>query len=234
MKKALKAAFPHTLPVMLGYVFVGGAFGLLFQQMGYGVFWSFLVGLTVYAGAGQFVALNFFAGGFGFLEMAVMTFMVNVRYMFYGISFIDRFRKFKSRRPYLIWTLTDETYSLLCSVKVPPDITDGNFCTAIALLDQCYWLIGCVVGNLAGNLLTFDTTGIDFAMTGMFIVIFVEQWLSFPAKAPALIGVGSTLAALFLFGPEGLIFPAMLLMAVLLLGMRRPLEKKLEQKEGQP
>lgn len=232
MKKALKAAFPHTLPVMLGYVFVGGAFGLLFQQMGYGVFWSFLVGLTVYAGAGQFVALNFFAGGFGFLEMAVMTFMVNVRYMFYGISFIDRFRKFKSRRPYLIWTLTDETYSLLCSVKVPPDITDGNFCTAIALLDQCYWLIGCVVGNLAGNLLTFDTTGIDFAMTAMFIVIFVEQWVSASTHLPAIIGVGCSVAALLLFGPDRMVLIAMILILVALIAGRGPIESKLARQDA--
>ena len=238
MKKALKAAFPHTVPVMLGYVFVGGAFGLLFQQMGYGVFWSFLVGLTVYAGAGQFVALNFFAGGFGFLEIAAMTFMVNVRYMFYGISFIDRFRKFKSRRPYLIWTLTDETYSILCSVKVPPDITDGNFCTAVALLDQLYWLTGCVVGNLAGNLLTFDTTGIDFAMTAMFIVIFVEQWLSAQTHLPAIMGVGCSVAALLLFGPDRMVLVAMALILVCLIGGRSAIESKLagtpgdSQKEG--
>ena len=152
--------------------------------------------------------------------------------MFYGISFIDRFRKFKSRRPYLIWTLTDETYSLLCSVKVPPDITDGNFCTAIALLDQCYWLIGCVVGNLAGNLLTFDTTGIDFAMTAMFIVIFVEQWVSASTHLPAIIGVICSVAALLLFGPDRMVLIAMILILVALIAGRGPIESKLARQDA--
>ena len=234
MKKAFRAAFPHTVPVMMGYLFAGMAFGLMYQQCGYSVWWAGLMSLLVYAGSMQYVAVNFFVQPVGLLEVAVMTLVVNIRHIFYGLSFLEEFRQAGAKKPYLIFALTDETYSLLCSVKVPEGVDRGRMFFAIALLDRCYWIAGGMLGAAAGSLIPFDTTGIDFAMTGMFIVIFVEQWLSFPAKAPALIGVGSTLAALFLFGPEGLIFPAMLLMAVLLLGMRRPLEKKLEQKGGQP
>lgn len=228
MRKAFKAAFPHTVPVLLGYLFVGLAFGILFQKMGYGVWWAILVSFAIYAGAGQFVALNFFAGGFGLLEVALMTFMVNVRYMFYGISFIDRFRQMKDRRPYLIYTLTDETYSLLCSVKAPEDVSDADFCLAIAMLDQCYWVTGGIVGSLVGDLLTFNTAGIDFAMTAMFIVIFVEQWESMSTHLPAVVGVVGSIGALLLFGAEKMALVSMIVIVVALVALRGPIEKAME------
>lgn len=228
MKQALRAAFPLTIPVMLGYLFAGMAFGVLFQQAGYSCWWAGLMSLTVYAGSMQYIAVTFFTGlsGLGGLvHVALMTLLVNIRHLFYGISFLRAFRKTGHAKWYLIFSLTDETYSLLCGSEVPKGVEQGKFFLSIALLDQLYWIVGSMAGGAVGTLLTFDTTGIDFALTALFLVIFTEQWLSAQRHIPALVGLGASVAALLLFGPDSMIIPAMAIICILLMALRRTMER---------
>ena len=231
MKENIKYGVSQTLPLLPGFLALGIAYGLAMQQAGFGMFWPAVVSLVADAGSMQFVMISFLKGGVGLLEAALVTLSVNFRHVFYGLSFLQKYREMGKAYPYMIFSLTDETYSLLCSVKVPPDITDGNFCTAVALLDQCYWLTGCVLGNLAGNLLTFDTTGIDFAMTAMFIVIFVEQWLSASTHLPAIIGVVCSVAALLIFGPDRMVLLAMAFILIALIAGRSAIESTLAEQD---
>lgn len=233
-KKALKAAFPVTIPVLLGYLFIGIAFGVLLQNKGYHFGWAVLMSLCVYAGSMQFVAINFFVPGVNFISVILMTLMVNARHVFYGLSMLQPFQKMGRLKPYMIFSLTDETYSLLCGAKVPEGVEHNRFFFCISLLDQLYWIAGSALGGIAGSLLTFDTTGIDFAMTALFVVIFVEQWLAGGSKFPALTGVGAALLCLVVFGPDNFILPAMGAIVLLLLAGRRLAEKDAaEQGKGE-
>lgn len=230
-KKAFKAAFPYTIPVLTGYLFIGIAFGVMFQEKGYNFLWAALMSLLVYAGSGQYLAVNFFAPGVSFLQVIFMTFMVNVRHIFYGLSLLERFANMGKQRLYMIFSLTDETYSLYFITKVPKGVDEKKFLLGIALLDQCYWIIGSIIGALAGSMIPFDATGIDFAMTALFLVIFVEQWMSSRQHIPALAGLGCGLLCLLLFGKDNFILPAMICIMVLLLSCRKVIEKP--QKEAQ-
>ncbi|MFA9381664.1 MAG: AzlC family ABC transporter permease [Acetanaerobacterium sp.] len=226
MKKTIRAALAASFPVMLGYVFVGIAFGLLMREAGYGVWWVLLMSVTIYAGSMQFVAINFFSGAFTLVQIAIMTLAVNLRHIFYGLSMIDRFKGMGRKKPYMIFSLTDETYSLLCSAKVPEGVKPRAFFFLVALFDQIYWITGSIIGSLAGSLIRFNTTGIDFAMTALFLVICTEQWLSYPTRIPAVIGVCAGVGALMLLGADGFIIPAMLLSVLLLMLLRRTIEQK--------
>lgn len=231
--RALRAAAAATAPIFFGYVFVGMAFGLLLQKTGYGVLWAFLSSLTVYSGSMQFVLVGLLAGWPGFLHVIVVTIAVQIRHAFYGLSLIEAFKGLGVRKLYLIFAFTDETYSLFCSIKPPEATPRGRFYLMIALLNQCYWVAGGVIGATVGELIPFDSTGIDFAMTALFIVIFVEQWLDSKTHIPALAGLGCALVCLLLFGADGFLPPALLLTVGVLLAGRRPLEKRLDgSREG--
>lgn len=224
--KAFRAAFPYTIPVLTGYLFIGIAFGVMYQEKGYNFLWAALMSILVYAGSGQYLAVNFFAPGICFLQVIFMTFMVNVRHIFYGLSLLERFAKMGKQRLYMIFSLTDETYSLYFITKVPKDVDENKFLLAIALLDQSYWVIGSVIGALAGALIPFDATGIDFAMTALFLVIFVEQWLSSKNHIPALVGIGCALLCLLIFGQDNFILPSMICIMLLLLSGRKAIEEE--------
>ncbi len=230
MKKTFVFAFKQTLPVLCGYLFLGIAFGLLLQHAGFGPLWAFLSSLLVYAGSMQFVLVELLAAGAGLLTVALTTLSVNSRHFFYGLSFIERFKSMGLRGLYMIFSLTDETYSLLCSVKVPQPLREDDVFFMIALLDHLYWVAGSVLGAAAGTLLTFDTTGIDFAMTALFVVIFVEQWLSSGSHAAALIGLGCGLASLCVFGPGKFLLPALVASAGLLAALRPLIDRPKTQK----
>lgn len=228
---AFKAAFPYTVPVLTGYLFIGIAFGVMYQEKGYNFLWAALMSLLVYAGSGQYLAVNFFAPGVSLLQVIFMTFMVNVRHIFYGLSLLSRFARMGKQRLYMIFSLTDETYSLYFITKVPKDVDENKFLLAIALLDQSYWIIGSVIGALAGSLIPFDAKGIDFAMTALFLVIFTEQWMSSRQHIPAMAGVGCGLVCLLIFGKDNFILPAMILIMVLLLSCRKLMEKESEKND---
>ncbi len=225
-RRALKAAVPYTLPVFMGYLFLGIAFGVLLTSKGFPVWLSLLMSLAIYAGSGQFVAIGLLTGPFSLATPALMTLMINARHLFYGLSLLDRFKHMGARKPYMIFSLTDETYSLLCSVKVPDGVDGDWFAFFISLLDHSYWVLGSLTGALAGTMFTFDSTGIDFAMTALFIVIFVEQWERAKSHVPAVLGVTVTLLCLVLVGRDRFILAAMAGIFLLLTLLRGRLREK--------
>ncbi len=222
--KAFKAAFPQTIPVLTGYLFIGMAFGVMIQEKGYNFLWAMLMSLFCYAGSGQYLAVNFFAPGVSLVHVIFMEFMVNIRHIFYGLSLLERFAKAGKKRLYLIFSLTDETYSLYFITKVPPDVDEDKFLFAIAILDQSYWIIGSGIGALLGNIIPFDATGIDFAMTALFVVIMVEQWMEKKNRPSVIIGLVCGFACLLIFGAENFILPTMICIMLILLFGRRALE----------
>ena len=163
-KHAFRKAFPYTIPVLTGYLFIGIAFGVMYAEKGYSFLWAILMSLLVYAGSGQYLAVNFFTPGISFVQVIFMTLMVNIRHIFYGISLLDKFNQMGKKRWYMIFGLTDETYSLLCTTKIPEGVEEEKFLFAISIMNQSYWVIGSAIGGLAGSFLPFNSEGIDFAM----------------------------------------------------------------------
>lgn len=233
MKKTVGAALAASFPVLLGYVFVGIAFGLLLREKGYHAGWALFMSVLIYAGSMQFVAINFFSGAFSLWQVALMTLAVNLRHIFYGLSMLDRFKGMGRKKTYMIFSLTDETYSLLCSAKVPEGVKPQQFFFLISLFDQLYWVAGSVIGSLAGSLLRFDTAGMDFAMTALFLVICTEQWKSYPSKLPAVIGACAGVGMLLLLGADRFIIPAMLVAVLALMLVRGRLEADMQVKPPQ-
>lgn len=231
MKKAVKFALIQTVPVLLGYLFLGIAFGILLQKAGLGVFWAFLISALVYAGSMQFALAGILSAGQGLFTTALMTLFINSRHIFYGLTFIQRFREMRGTGPYMVFSLTDETYSLLCSAKRPEDFSDCEWKTAsffISLFDHCYWVIGSVLGALMGQLISFNTAGIDFAMTALFVVICVEQWEAAKTHLPALIGFVCGILFLALIRSSNFILPALICGAAALILFRPIIEKRME------
>lgn len=218
-RHTIKTAFLDTLPVMTGYLFLGFGFGIILQQNGYGVLWALAMSLFIYAGSMQYVGVGLLTGGASLAAAALTTLMVNARHLFYGISMIDTYKGTGKRKPYLIFALTDETYSLV-SRKLPEGVEKTTYCFLVSLFDQCYWVAGSAVGALAGKL-PLDFTGIDFALTALFVTIFVEQWLSTKNHLPALVGVGSAVLCLVIFGAENFLIPTMILIAAILIMLQK-------------
>ena len=223
-KLAFKKAFPYTIPVLTGYLFIGIAFGVMYAEKGYSVWWAVLMSVLVYAGSGQYLAVNFFVPGISFVQIIFMTLMVNIRHIFYGLTWLDKFHQMGEKRWYMIFGLTDETYSLLCLTKTPKDVEEDKFMFAIVLLDQIYWVVGPAIGSILKNALPFNSEGIDFAMTALFVVIFTEQWLEVKNRMPALIGVISAILCLQLFGSTNFVLPTMILSVLVLFITRHRLE----------
>ena len=226
--KAFRAAFPRTLPVLAGYLALGTAFGLLLQSIGLGPLWAGAMSVVIYAGSAQFLAVSLIGAGAGLGETALLTFLLNFRHFFYGLSMISRYRDTGARKGYLIFALTDETYALLSAGVPPVRVDPADYYFAVSLLDQSYWVLGSLLGSAAGELLQFDTTGVDFAMTALFVVLAVEQWRSGGRRASALCGLCCGVVSLLIFGPELFLIPALIAIAALLLLLRPRLERKKE------
>ena len=220
-KAVVKQAFYKSLPVMAGYVVLGIGFGILLQKAGYGVVWSFAMSLLIYAGSMQYVGVGLISGGASILTTAITTVMVNARHLFYSISMIDRYKDAGKYKPYLIFALTDETYSLLCDGHAPEGEDPNLYRFLVSLFDQCYWVTGSVLGSLLGAVIPFSTAGIEFSMTALFIASFTEQWITSEDHIPALTGLLGTLASLLIFGPEQFLIPAMLIITLVLTLLRR-------------
>ena len=220
---ALRAAFPATIPVLTGYLCIGMAYGLLMANAGYGVFWALLLSLLCYAGSMEFVAVSLLTAGFDPVQALLMALMINARHAFYGLSMLEKYRGTGWARPFLIFSLTDETFSLVSTLEPLDGVTRRDFYFWISLLDYLYWQVGSVLGALIGGLLPFDTTGLDFALTALFIVLFLEQWRKRENRPVALIGLGCTAASLAVVGADRLVIPAMVLILAVLLGGRNKL-----------
>ncbi len=227
--KAFKAAFPLTIPVLTGYLFIGMAFGILSSSNGYKVGWILLMSTTIFAGSMQFVAINLLTSSFNIISVIFMTLMINARHLFYGLSMLDKFKTMGSKKPYMIFSLTDETFSLLCGVEAPEEVDQNWFYLFIAILNHGYWIIGSVLGGVLGSVITFNTQGIEFVMTALFVVIFLDQWERNKNHIPALIGIAASLICLIAFGAERFILPSMILIALALAFFKKPIEKREEQ-----
>lgn len=220
----VRYAFRRSLPVMAGYVVLGTGFGILLETKGYSVWWALAMSAFIYAGSMQYVAIDLLAGGASLISAAVMTLMVNARHIFYGISMIDRYKETGKKKPYLIFSLTDETYSLVCSGDVPEGVNQKKYFFWVSLFNQCYWVAGSLLGALLGSFLNFNTAGIDFSMTALFLVVFIEQWKSTTNHLSALAGVGISIICLFIFGADQFLIPSMILITGFLALFRRKLE----------
>jgi len=221
---ALHAAFPHTVPILAGFWFIGIAYGVYAHAAGFPWWYPPLLAATIYAGSMEFVTISLLMQPFNPLQAFLLTLVVNARHLFYGLSMMERFRGMGWLKPYLIFGMSDETFSINYTADIPAGINRRYFYFWVTLLDCCYWLSGVLMGSLFGNLITFKTDGIDFVMTAMFIVIFLEQWFKDPQHVSGALGLALSAACLSLFGETGFIIPSMILMLLTLLAMRGRLE----------
>lgn len=215
LHNTFQAAFRASLPVMAGYIVIGIAFGILMADKGYSFIWAVLMSTTIYAGSMQFVAVDLLSGGASLISAALMTLLVNARHIIYGISMLSRYGSKGKEKPYLIFALTDETYALLCQ-PVPTGLNSRKYDIYVSALDQIYWITGSALGCLIGSALPFNTTGIDFAMTALFVVIFTEQCVNPKNHVPALIGISVTTICLLTFGITSFLIPSMIIIVMLL------------------
>ena len=223
--QSLKAAFPKTIPIIPGYVFMGIAFGILLTNLGYDWYWPVLMGLVIFAGMAQFVSVNMLVPGLSLINTFIFQFVLNARHIFYGLSMLEKFKGAGKLKPYLIFAMTDETYSILCSTKPPTGSSEKLYYFFVALLDHSYWVIGCLLGGLVGSLITFDTTGIDFSMTAFFVTIVIDQWRGTKDHIPAICGFVVTALCRLLLGADNFIIPALIGITACLLLFRRRIEE---------
>ncbi|MBQ5867587.1 MAG: AzlC family ABC transporter permease [Oscillospiraceae bacterium] len=225
-KKALKTVFLDTVPVMTGYLFLGISFGILLQEAGYGLPWAFSMALFMYAGSAQFLSVSLLANHASILSSAIAVFLLNARHIFYGISLIDAYKDTGKKKPYLIFALTDETYSLVTQNQPPEGMKRHTYCFLVSLFDHIYWVAGCVIGSVAGNFIPISFEGIEFVLTALFVTLFTEQWLSNKNHFPAVVGVVSTVLCLVIFGKDIFLIPSMVLIAVLITTTRKTGKRK--------
>lgn len=228
IKDTIKAAFPHTIPILTGYVFLGIAFGILLQNAGYHFLWAGFMSLTVFSGSMQFVAVTLLGQAFSVVSTLLMTVMINARYLFYGFSMLEKFKDMGRLKPYLIFALTDEIFILLYSMEPPKGISRKGFYFCIASFCHMYWIIGGIIGTMVGSRLLFDTTGIDFVMTALFVAIFTDQMREKQNRLPGMIGLLTSALCLVIFGPGNFILAAMAGVIAILTFARKPLERGME------
>lgn len=220
-KKAFKAALPHTLPICVGFLFLGMSYGFLMKSKGFSFLYPMLMSLFIFAGSMEFVTIELLLSSFNPLYAFLLALMVNARHLFYGISMLDIYKNVGAKKAYLIFGLCDETFSVNCAVTPPPDVDKGWFMFFVTLLNHIYWVVGATLGALLGYVIRFDTTGIEFVMTALFTVMFLNQWEEKNGHRSALIGVACSFACLLLFGSGGFILPSMIGITLILLLSRK-------------
>ncbi len=228
--KALKSAFPHTIPILAGFLFLGMTYGILMKISGFPLWLSVLMSTLVFAGSMQFVAVNILLSPFNPVAAFMMTLMINARHIFYGISMLDKYKDTGAKKPYLIFGMCDESFSINCSAQIPDNVDKNWFMFFVTLLDQLYWVAGTVIGAVSGSLIKFDTTGLDFVMTAMFVVIFLEQLLKEKNHILSATGLVISVLSLVVFGADSFIIPAMLAILAALTLLRNHLEGKEAEK----
>ena len=223
---AIKAAFPYTVPILTGFLFLGIAYGIYMKVSGFSAVWSLLISILVFAGSMQFVAVDLLLASFNPLGALLLTLMVNARHLFYGISMLEKYKDAGKKKGYLIFGMCDETFSINCTVDVPQGVDRNWFYFYVTLLDQVYWVTGATLGGIFGSLLAFNTEGLEFVMTALLFVLFLEQILKEKNYFTAFTGVGVSLLCLWIFGSESFIIPAMLVIVAVLTVARKPLEER--------
>lgn len=229
-KNLVKSAFTATIPVLTGYIVLGIGFGILLKTAGYGTLWALVMSIFIYAGSMQYIAVTLISGGASLITVALTTLLVNARHLFYGISMVDTYSNAGKIKPYLIHALTDETYSLVCQRR--EDMSEKEFtkyCFFVSIFDHCYWICGCVLGTVIGSLLTFNTEGIDFVLTALFVTIFTDQWLKSKNHFAAISGLIISVICLLIFGKDSFLIPSMIaIAATLILGRKFTGEDKID------
>lgn len=223
--RALRAAFPLTIPVLAGFTFLGIAYGILMNSRGYGLGWTVLMSLLALAGSAQYIAITLLTSVFNPVYALLLTLMVNARHLFYGVSMLDKYRDTGKFKPYLIFGLCDETFSIVCSAEAPEGINRNWFLFFITLLNHGYWVLGSALGGLLGYMVFFDTEGLDFVLTALFVVIFLGQWKDRKNRAPAVAGVFCSVLCLVIFGQSNFIIPAMVAILAVLTACRNRFAK---------
>lgn len=225
--KALKAAFPLTLPVFTGFTFLGIAYGILMNTKGYGVGWTVLMSFLGFAGSAQYIAITFLTSVFNPVYALLMTLIINARHLFYGLSLLGKYKNMGKIKPYLIFGLCDETFSIVCSSEPPEGVSRNWFYFFITLLDHGYWVLGSALGSLLGSFISFNTKGLDFVLTALFVVIFVGQWRTKKNRWPAVAGVACSAVCLLIFGPAHFIIPSMIAILAVLTLFRKSFETQI-------
>ena len=226
IRRAFLAAFPHTIPIFAGFWFLGLTYGIYMNASGFSFWYPMLMGLTIFAGSMEFVAVNLLLGAFNPLQALTMTLMINARHLFYGISMLDRYKNTGWKKFYLIFGMCDESFSINYTADIPQDVDRGWFMFFVTFLNHCYWVFGATLGGIFGSLLTINTKGLDFVMTAMFVVIFLEQWLKEQSHISAYLGLGLSLLCLLVFGADRFLIPSMLAILGTLTLLRNPIEKR--------
>lgn len=221
LKKAFKAAFPNTIPILTGFVFLGIAYGVLMRSEGFGMLFPILMSMTVLAGSMEFAAISLLLGSFNPLNALMMTLMINARHIFYGLSMLEKYKDTGKKKFYLIFGLCDETFSINCATTIPKDVNASWFMFFVTLLNHSYWVLGATLGAAFGSLIDIDLEGLEFVMTALFIVIFLEQWNKDTRHHSAVIGLASATISLVIFGSGNFMIPAMIGILTILLAMRR-------------
>lgn len=224
--KALKAAFPYTIPIFAGFWFLGLTYGIYMSVSGFSFWYPMIMSIVIFAGSVEFVAVNLLLGAFNPLQALLLTIMINARHLFYGISMLDRYKNTGRKKFYLIYGMCDESFSINYTADIPEDVDRGWFMLFVNLLDQIYWVFGATMGGIFGSFIHFSTEGLGFVMTAMFVVIFLEQWLKEKNHAGSMLGLGLSLGALLIFGKDNFIIPAMAAILVVLTMLRPRLEKE--------
>jgi 4-azaleucine resistance transporter AzlC len=222
---AFRTAFPYTVPIFAGFVFLGIAYGIYMNSLGFSAIYPILMSLTIFAGSMEFVAANLLLVSFNPINALFLTLMVNARHLFYGISMLDKFKDIGKKKFYMIYGLCDESFSINCTVDVPRNVDKGWFMFFVTLLNHSYWVIGATIGGIFGSLVRFNTEGLDFVMTALFVVIYIEQWMKEKKHHSALVGLGLSTVSLIIFGGNHFMIPAMFAILGLLTLLRKPLEK---------
>lgn len=225
--QALTAAFPHTIPIFAGFWFLGLTYGIYMNVSGFSFWYPMLMSITIFAGSIEFITVNMLLGAFNPLQAQTMALMINARHLFYGISMLDKFKGMGLKKIYLIYGMCDETFSINYTVDIPKNVDRGWFMFFVTVLNQLYWVSGSTLGGIFGSLIHFDTEGLEFVMTAMFVVIFMEQWLKEKNHTSATLGIALSLLCLIAFGSESFIIPSMAAILAVLTLLRRPLETKL-------
>ena len=224
LKKAFTAAFPYTIPIFAGFWFLGITYGIYMNVSGFSFWYPMLMSITIFAGSIEFVTVNMLLGAFNPLQAFAMTLMINARHLFYGISMVDKFPGVGRKKFYLIFGMCDENFSINYTADIPEDVDRGWFMFFVTLLNHFYWFSGATLGGIFGSLIHFNTEGLEFVMTAMFVVIFMEQWLKEKNHMSSILGLIISLICLIAFGADNFIIPAMLAILAVLSLLRRPLE----------
>lgn len=224
--RSFRAAFPCTIPILAGFLFLGMAYGIYMNVSGFSFVYPMIMAAVIFGGSLEFLAAQMLLSPFAPLQVLMVSLMIQARHLFYGISMLDKFKDMGWKKFYLIYGMCDETFSINCTAEIPRDCDRGWFYFFVTLLNQLYWVGGATLGGLLGNLITFDTKGLDFVMTAMFIVIFLEQWLKEKRHFSEWAGLASSAACLLIFGKDNFMIPAMICILLLLTAFRKPVGRK--------